>query len=306
VPNPDFQQLSVLVLESRRRNEMAALVSTYGGRPVAAPALREIPLESNPEALALADALKRGAFDIVILLTGVGTRVLLDVVQATSSRDEFVAALARTKVVPRGPKPLAVLRELKITPWITVPEPNTWRELMAAVDEKVALDQVAGDLQPSREENKVAGGLQASGSLRGQRIAVQEYGKPNDELLRALEARGASVTSVPVYRWALPDDIEPLRGAVSGIVRGDLDVALFTTSVQVVHLMQVADSMGQSDAVRDALRRMVVASIGPTCTEELRNQGIAADLEASHPKMGFLVREAAERSPDLLRLKRRT
>lgn len=281
MPNPDFQQLSVLVLESRRRNEMAALVSTYGGRPVAAPALREIPLESNPEALALADALKRGAFDIVILLTGVGTRVLLDVVQVTSSRDEFVAALARTKVVPRGPKPLAVLRELKITPWITVPEPNTWRELLTALDEK-------------------------GGSLRGQRIAVQEYGKPNDELLRALEARGASVTSVPVYRWALPDDIEPLRGAVTAIVRGELDVALFTTSVQIVHLMQVADSMGQSNATRDAMRRMVVASIGPTCTEELRNQGVAADLEASHPKMGFLVREAAARSPDLLLLKRRT
>jgi uroporphyrinogen-III synthase len=281
VSPPDFQQLSVLVLESRRRVEMAALVSNYGGRPVAAPALREIPLESNPEALALADALKRGAFDIVILLTGVGTRVLLDVVQATSSRDEFVAALARTKVVPRGPKPLAVLRELKITPWITVPEPNTWRELLTALDEK-------------------------AGSLRGQRIAVQEYGKPNDELLRALEARGASVTSVPVYRWALPDDIEPLRGAVNAIVRGELDVALFTTSVQIVHLMQVADSMGQSGAIRDALRRMVVASIGPTCTEELRNQGIAADLEASHPKMGFLVREAAERSPGLLRLKRGT
>ena len=278
---PSFHDLSVLVLESRRRNEMAALVSTYGGRPVAAPALREIPLESNPEAVALADALKRGAFDIVILLTGVGTRVLLDVVEATSSRDEFVAALARTKVVPRGPKPLAVLRELKITPWITVPEPNTWRELLTALDEK-------------------------AGSLRGQRIAVQEYGKPNDELLRALEARGASVTSVPVYRWALPDDIEPLRSAVNAIVRGELDVALFTTSVQIVHLMQVADSMGQSNAIRDALRRMVVASIGPTCTEELRNQGIAADLEASHPKMGFLVREAAERSPELLRLKRRT
>jgi uroporphyrinogen-III synthase len=276
---PDFQQLRVLVLESRRRKEMAALVSTHGGQPVAAPALREIPLESNPEALALADALKRGAFDIVILLTGVGTRVLLDVVQTMSSRDEFVASLARTKVIPRGPKPLAVLRELKITPWITVPEPNTWRELLVALDQKV-------------------------GSLHGQRIAVQEYGKPNDELLSALAARGASVTSVPVYRWALPDDVEPLRSAVNAIVGGDLDVVLFTTSVQIVHLIQVAESMGQADGVRDALRRMVVASIGPTCTEELRNQGIAADLEASHPKMGFLVREAAERSRDLLSKKR--
>jgi uroporphyrinogen-III synthase len=283
VTTPDFQGLRVLLLESRRGNEMGTLVSTYGGRPVAAPALREIPLESNSEALAFADALQRGAFDIVILLTGAGTRALLDVVQAAGSRDAFVAALARTKVVPRGPKPLSVLRELQIAPWVTVPEPNTWRELIAALDEQMARD---------------------ARSLHDQRVAVQEYGKPNDDLLHALDARGASVTRVPVYRWALPEDVGPLRSAVNGIVRGELDVALFTTSVQVVHLMQVADTMRHADDVRDGLRRIVVASVGPTCTEELRNHGIAVDLEASHPKMGFLVREAAQRSPELLRLKR--
>jgi uroporphyrinogen-III synthase len=299
VSTPSFQDLTVLVLESRRRNEMATLVSTYGGRPVNAPALREVPLASNPEALAFADALVRGSFDIVILLTGVGTRALLEVVRAAGSRDEFVAALSRAKVVPRGPKPLAVLRELQIPPWIIVPEPNTWRELVAALDAEVAKAKVA-------EGEKVAGGLQASGSLRGQRIAVQEYGKSNEDLLHALEARGAEVTRVPVYQWALPEDVEPLRSAANGIARGELDVVLFTTSVQIVHLMQVAEAMAQAAAVRDGLRRMVVASIGPTSTEELRNHGIAVDLEASHPKMGFLVREAAERSAELLRVKRGT
>ena len=278
---PDFQGLSVLVLESRRRNEMAALVSTYGGKPVSAPALLEVPLESNPEALAFADGLRQGAFDFVILLTGVGTRALLDVVETRTSRDEFVAALARTKVVPRGPKPLAVLRELKVTPWVTVPEPNTWQELLSALD--------------------------ATGEpLRGTRIAVQEYGVSNEGLIEALQARGADVTRVPVYRWALPEDVEPLRNAVRGITDGTLDVVLFTTSVQIVHLTEVADTMGAADSMRDGLRRMVVASIGPTCTEALRNHGVAVDLEASHPKMGFLVREAAERAPELLRVKRRT
>ena len=277
---PDFQGLRILVLESRRSRELAALVTTYGGRPVAAPALREIPLDSNPEALAFAEALLHGDFDIVILLTGVGTRALLDVVQTKHSREAFVAALAKTKVVPRGPKPLAVLRELQVPVWVTVPEPNTWRELLAALD---------ATAEP----------------LGGRRIAVQEYGVSNADLLQGLEARGAQVTRVPVYRWALPDDLEPLRSAIASIARGDLDVALFTTSVQIAHLMEVAATMGQDQAVRDGVRRMVVASIGPTTTEELRNQGIAADLEASHPKMGFLVREAAERSPELLRLKRR-
>ena len=279
MPKPDFEGLSVLVLESRRRNEMAALVSTYGGKPVSAPALREVPLESNPEALAFADGLRQGAFDVVILLTGVGTRALLEVVETKSSRAEFVAALARTKVVPRGPKPLAVLRELKVTPWVTVPEPNTWQELLSALD--------------------------ATGEpLRGKRVALQEYGVSNEGLIDALQARGADVTRVPVYRWALPEEMEPLRNAVRGITDGSLEVVLFTTSVQIVHLTEVADTMGAADVMRDGLRRMVVASIGPTCTEALRNHGVAVDLEASHPKMGFLVREAAERSPELLRVKR--
>ncbi|MDA1185537.1 MAG: uroporphyrinogen-III synthase [Acidobacteria bacterium] len=62
--------------------------------------------------------------------------------------------------------------------------------------------------------------------------------------------------------------------------------------------------MGQADAVRESLRRVVVASIGPTTTEALQQQGVSVDLEASHPKMGFLVREAALQSGQLLLAKR--
>ena len=276
---PSFNGLKVLVLESRRSKEMAALVTTYGGRPVAAPAMREIPLDSNPEALAFTDGLLAGRFDIVILLTGVGTRALLSVADTKHPREGFVAALAKTRVVPRGPKPLAVLRELGITPWVMVPEPNTWRELLDTLD-------------ATKE------------SLRGKRVAVQEYGKANPELLEGLETRGAEVTRVPVYRWALPEDIAPLQAAATAVARGELDVVLFTTSAQVLHLQQVAEAEGQLDALRAGLRRMVVASIGPTTSEELRHEGIDIDLEASHPKMGFLVREAAENAANILRTKR--
>src|SRR5688572_2978120 len=219
---------------------MAALVTTYGGRPIVAPALREVPLDSNPEALAFADALIRGEFDIVILLTGVGTRALLDVVQGAHARDAFVAALAKAKVVARGPKPLAVLRELKVPVWVAAPEPNTWREVLAALDAEV-----------SRFKPPPATEL-----LKGLRVAVQEYGVSNADLLQGLEARGARVTRVPVYRWALPEDVEPLRSAVSAVARGELDVAIFTTATQVVHLFQVAEAMSQGSAVRDGLRRM--------------------------------------------------
>jgi uroporphyrinogen-III synthase len=279
MPTPNFNGLTVLSLESRRSREMAALVTTYGGRPIVAPSMREVPLDSNPDALIFADALLRDYFDIVILLTGVGTRALLEVVQRKHPRDAFVAALARTKVVARGPKPLAVLREWQVPVWVAAPEPNTWREILAAID--------------------------ATGHpLHGLRVAIQEYGMSNPDLVRGLESRGAAVTRVPVYRWALPEDVGPLRAAVTALAGGTIDVARFTTATQVVHLFQIATEMHQADAVRDALRRGVVASIGPTTSEELREHALTIDLEASHPKMGFLVREAAERSEALLRTKR--
>jgi uroporphyrinogen-III synthase len=179
------------------------------------------------------------------------------------------------------------LREIGVTPWVVAPEPNTWRELLAAVDEEV------GRLKPT-----------PAPILAGQRIAVQEYGASPAELIDGLETRGANVTRVPVYRWELPEDLQPMRDAIDATVRGELDVALFTTSTQAVHLFRIAAESGKQDALRDRLRKMVIASIGPTTSDELREHGLQVDLEASHPKMGFLVREAAERSAELLRAKR--
>ena len=281
--NPSFGGLRVLVLESRRARELASIVTAYGGEPMAAPSMREVPLASNTEAVGFADRLERDEFDLVILLTGVGTRALVSVVETVrGSRESFVAALGRTKVAARGPKPVAVLRELGVPVWATAPEPNTWRELLAVLDAR-----------------------HAELPLAGLRVAVQEYGASNPDLLSGLEARGARVTRVPVYRWALPEDLGPLRSAVGALAERRVDVAIFTTATQAVHLLHVAEEMGQADAVRAGLRHAVVASIGPTTSEELRQQGIAPDVEPTHPKMGFLVRETAERAAGILRDKRR-
>jgi uroporphyrinogen-III synthase len=279
--SPTFNGLRVLTLESRRAREMASLVATYGGQPVVAPSMREVPLESNAEALTFADDLANGGFDLVVLLTGVGTRALLNVVEhVRGSRVPFVEALRRVRIAARGPKPVAVLRELGLQPWVVAPEPNTWREVLDVLDER-------------RDELPLA----------GTRVAVQEYGAPNPDLLAGLEARGARVTRVPVYQWALPEDVGPLQSAVQALADGTIDVALFTTATQVLHLLKVAASMDREEPVRKGLKRVIVASIGPTTSEELRQQGIDVDMEPSHPKMGFLVREAAERVPDLLRAK---
>ena len=278
---PSFNNLRVLTLESRRSTEMAALVSNYGGQPVSAPALREVPLDTNTQAFAFIDALIRHECDLVILLTGVGTRALLAVVDRRGVRPAFLAALGNTKIAARGPKPVAVLRELGLAPWVTAPEPNTWRELLSALDGKAQ-----------------------EWTLRGARVVVQEYGAANPQLLEGLRERGAEVASVPVYRWALPEDLAPLQSAARAVAEGNLDVAVFTTATQVVHLLEIARRLHLDATVRQGLASMAIASIGPTTSDELREQGIAIDIEASHPKMGFLVREAAERSADVLRTKR--
>jgi uroporphyrinogen-III synthase len=278
-----FWGLRVLALESRRAPEIAKLITTYGGEAIVAPSMREVPLESNTEAFAFAAALIDGKFDIVIFLTGVGTRALLNVVEAVHKRDEYIASLQRVKVVARGPKPVAALREIGITPAIIAPEPNTWRELLSA------LDHAAKASQEIR--------------LQGTRVAIQEYGVSNPQLLAGLRERGAQVTRVPVYQWALPHDLAPLRAAITAIAEETVDVALFTTAVQAIHLFQVAAEMKLEEAVKKGLARTVVASIGPTTSEELRRHGIQADLEPSHPKMGYLVKEASEQAGELLRRK---
>ena len=75
--------------------------------------------------------------------------------------------------------------------------------------------------------------------------------------------------------------------------------------MQIHHLFRFAEEMQLRDALVKGLNRAVITSIGPTTTSTLRDFEIDVDMEPSHPKMGLLVKEAAEQSGDLLQEKRR-
>jgi uroporphyrinogen-III synthase len=269
-----FDGLRVLSLESRRCAEIEKLIRARGGDPFVAPSMREIPLQDNPQAFEFAARLFRGEFDMIVFLTGVGARLLNQAIETRYPPGAFVEALRKIPVVVRGSKPMAVMREWGVAVAVAVPEPNTWREILAALE--------------GRTEK---------------RIVVQEYGRPVPELIEGLRARGAEVTTVPVYRWGLPTDTGPLREAVRRLAAGDFDVAMFTTSVQVPHLLRIAAEEGVEEPVREALGRLVLASVGPSTTETLREHGLTPDLEPSHPKMGFLVSETAQRAREILQSK---
>lgn len=266
----------VLSFETRRGEQTAELIRRADGKPTVAPSMREVPVDTNDAAFRFAERLFAGEFDMVIFLTGVGTRQLANVLSTRFATEAFPEALRRLTVVARGPKPVAVLRELNVPVTVAVPEPNTWRELLTAIEG------------------------------RGERhIAVQLYGRPHPDLTEALRGRGADVTEIPVYTYGLPENAAPLRDAVTQLAGEAFDVVMFTTSHQVVNLFEIAKQMGLEQEVTHGLRTSVIASIGPTTSEMLHEYGLQPDLEPSHPKLGFLVREAAEKAEEILQKRKK-
>jgi uroporphyrinogen-III synthase len=259
--------LKVVTFESRRAKEMVELIRRYGGEPITAPAMREIAVSESSAALELVPQLESGKFDLLIVTTGVGMRTLNERLLAQYSQARIVSALQKVPILARGPKPVTALKELGLQAEFTVPEPNTWREVLVTVERVIGLGR--------------------------KRVALQEYGIANPELVAGLQRRGASVETFSIYKWALPEDIDPLRAAIKKISNGEADVALFTNGAQGDHLFQVAIEDDSEEELRRALKNIVVGSVGPVCTEVLQQFGIEPDVVPEHPKMGSLIAAVA-------------
>jgi uroporphyrinogen-III synthase len=271
-----FAGLRILSLESRRAKEMETLIRREGGDPFVTPSVQERALEDHGDAIRFVERMEASEFDMLICMTGTGLAFFRDQVAAHSAVDRLSAALRRVTIVSRGPKPLPILRDLGVRADIVVPEPNTWKEIV---------DTVA--LRPER------------------RIVVQEYGRPNPEMNAALEQLGAHVTPMVVYRWELPEDVEPLRAAARRLAERQFDVILFTSSIQLDHLMTIACDLGLQPQVSSALREYTaIASVGPVMTASLEAAGLPADIVPVHPKMAALVKAASDMAPAILVQKR--
>jgi len=263
---PDSASPVVCSFESRRAEEMCSLIVRQGGTALSAPSMREIPIEDNPIAIQFVRDVIAGAFPVVVLLTGVGTEALFEVARSIDLYEPLLEALRSKTLIVRGPKPAVVLSKVGLKYAVRAPEPNTWRELVAAIDE-------------------------AAVDMKGKAVAVQEYGHPNARFYAELESRGAVVTPVPVYRWALPEDTTALEHALQETAAGRVDVLLFTSANQVSNILLVAERLDILTGIREALADGTqVASIGPTCSEALSDNGFPIHFEASPPKMGQLVR----------------
>jgi len=277
-PVPDFGGLRVAAFESRRSDDMARLIRRHGGEPDVSPSMREVALEDHRPAVDFANMVVTGHVDIIIFMTGVGFRHLLSTIERHVDIPRFLATLADITTLARGPKPAAAMREQGVEPTFRIPEPNTWREVLDTVDRHLNISQST--------------------------VGLQEYGQPNASLVAGLEARGGRVLSLKVYRWALPEDSQPLQRTIRAICDHEIDIVLFTSAHQVNNVLEVAANLGLADSLRNALRQQVVASIGPTTSARLFESELPVDIEPEHSKMGHLVAAAARRSATVVAQKR--
>lgn len=267
--------LRVLSLESRRSQDMETLILREGGTPFLAPSVKERAVDDDATALRLIEGLEADRFDLLICMTGAGLGFLRDTLVKHMPEERIGAALRRVTIVSRGPKPIGILRALNVPVHVVIPEPNTWREIVEAIGQRAE-----------------------------RRIAVQEYGRPNTEMNVALAALGAEVAPFAVYRWELPDDVSALEEAVANIAHGRIDVVLFTSSIQLDHLLEIARRRDLEDAVLSQLStQIVIGSIGPVMTDFLTAKGLVPDIVPRHPKMWALVKAAGEQASTALQRK---
>ena len=142
----------IACLEARMRSEMVAMIERYGGTPYSAPVLEEVYLKDDPEARRLVNDICEGTVSVVILLTGVGTRALVQTAGTMGREEEFIRCLDQRTVIARSPKPARVLRQHKVHIDVMPPEPFTSKELLEAIQDM---------------------------DLRNTQVGVQAYGAPN-------------------------------------------------------------------------------------------------------------------------------
>jgi uroporphyrinogen-III synthase len=252
----------IAILESRFGDHLAGLLRRHGAQVLQAPALAEQPDVDETQIAELIDSLTAKPAYLYLFQTGVGTRAIFDTTDRLGKTKVLIGLLAQAKVGARGPKPSAVLRGRGVRIDCAAGDPFTTTELLAAID---VLD------------------------IRGKRVVVQRYGETNTGLAEALAHRGASVSEISTYRWALPADTGPIERLVEALCTSNVDAVVFTSASQVRNLFRVAAWRNADETLPLLLNKTLVASIGPVCSKALRESGVAVGLEARPPKLGPLV-----------------
>lgn len=260
-----LRQKTLISFESSRAREFARRLSDTQATVVAAPALQKVHALNEETARRFFEALTSGRMNLLILMTAMGTEDLMEHLLQEGG-EKALAALDRITLVARGPKPAAVLQKYGLRATLVIASPNTWHELVQTLDEH------------SRSIH-----------LHDAVVGIQESGMGNQPLIAALKSRGAKVLPVSVYQWTIPEDPRALEDALNRVSRHEADAVIFTNAAQVEQVLRFAASAGKRDEVIEGMRRLCIASIGPSTTEALVQHGIPVDVQAEQYTLDSLV-----------------
>jgi uroporphyrinogen-III synthase len=240
----------VAVPEARQLDVLANLLERRGASVLRCPL---VGIVDSPDEAAVVDWIERliaTPADLVVFYTGEGIQRLVGFAQRSGREAAFIAALARTPKLTRGPKPKRALKALELEPEYSATEPTT-----------------AGMIETA---NGIATPLR--------RVALQLYSQDQDRQLAGyFEQRGAAVDSVAPYVYASKADDERVAALIGEIEAGRVDAIAFTSKAQVQRLLELAQKRGLEAALRSGFRRTKVAAIGPVVAAELESARISVD-----------------------------
>ena len=259
----------IVVPETRELDLFMNMLRARGAMPIACPlvAIRDV-ADSALIDLWLRRFIARPCDDLV-LLTGEGLRRLIGCAERAGVKPAFVAALAGPRKFARGPKPVRALREIGLDADVVASIPTS----AGVVDALSALD------------------------LSGRLVGVQLYPDGDHQLLLGFLADvGARADAVVPYLYASQADDEAALAIIKQMAAGEIDAIAFTSSPQVRRLFNVAVKAGRGEALREGLRRTLVAAIGPVVAAELAAFDVRFDIMPANEAyfMRPLVRELGE------------
>lgn len=260
---------TVGITAARRREELGAALERRGARVLYGPAIRIIPLSDDRLTRAATERCIAEPPSFVVVTTGIGFRGWMEAAEGWGLDGDLLDRLTAATIVTRGPKATGAVRAAGLTEaWS--PESESTTEVL-----EYLLTQ----------------------DIAGQRIAVQLHGEPIPEFMRALQAAGAELIEVPVYRWTLPEDILPLTRLITAVIERQVDAVAFTSAPAAISALRVADDEGRRNGFVGALQGDVVACcVGSITAEPLRGAGVPA-VQSQRPRLGSLVRTICNELP---------
>jgi uroporphyrinogen-III synthase len=256
-----LDHLRVLVPESRELNLFAKMLEAEGAVTLRCPMVQIADLDDTTAAEGWIGQMIAAPFDFTVLMTGDGLRKLVDL--SAGRRDDFIRALAASRIVTRGPKPARALREIGLVPALTADEPTS-----------------AGILETLKKEG-----------IQGYRIGVQLY--PSDgtlPLVESLRGLGAQIFAVTPYRYVAEAEADQVIRAIDDLAEGKIDLIAFTSSAQIDRLFAVAGQSGREQKLQTALARTPIAAVGPVMELALRAKGLSSVVHPASFHLKPLVR----------------